>query len=96
MAEDRSSADRIANIMGTDSPPIRTSEDEATHLVRDEEQEKPPTYADVADAEKQEAPKENKGRQFLIWTIINTLATIAIVSAPDSSQRGTDLAGLHK
>lgn len=85
MADERRSADRIASIVGTESPSRRTSEDEATHLVQ--EQEKPPQYADVAEAEKQQPAKEHKGRQFLIWTIVNTLATIAIVSARDLALR---------
>jgi hypothetical protein len=78
MANERSSADRIASIMRTDTPSPRDSQDENAHLVQ--ELEKPPTYADIAEAEQQAPAKDNKGRQFLIWTVINTLATIAIVS----------------
>lgn len=72
--------------MGTETLSPRTSQDETEPLVQEkepeleQEQEKPPQYTDVAQAESQTPPKENKGRQFLIWTVINTLATIAIVS----------------
>ena len=61
--------------MSTDSPPTGSSENEAAPLVGPAEKE-----VEVRDVEKQEsAGNEHKGRQFLVWTVINTLATIAIV-----------------
>lgn len=81
MSDPRTPAERIASIMGDeDSSSSRSSVEESARLIA--EIEEPPAYTiDVEKAQPSEEPaKENKSRQFLIWTAINTLATIAIVS----------------
>jgi hypothetical protein len=72
------------------------SGDESARLILDNE--KPPDYTiDIEKAaDPQEQSQENKGRQFLIWTVINTLATIAIVSSSHDAYRDSHHLGLHE
>ena len=81
----RGSADRVASIMSSNTS-SRSSQDETARLYTSDEL--PPEYS--SDVEKglqtPEPVKDNKGRQFLVWTVINTLATIAIVSSVETGQ----------
>jgi solute carrier family 35, member E3 len=79
MADQRMSLECAAMASDGESSLSRSSHDEGASLVsRDDE---PPQYQDVEKAiEAAPKPKDQKERQFLIWTVVNTLATIGIVS----------------
>jgi hypothetical protein len=95
--EQRRFADRNLRIMETDDKTTELpSGDESARLILDNE--KPPEYTiDIEKAaDPQEQSQENKGRQFLIWTTINTLATIAIVSSSHGLYRNSHRPGLYE
>jgi hypothetical protein len=79
MADQTTSLERVAATSDSDSSLRRSSQSEGSSLVNSDEE--PPQYQDVEKAvEAAPKPKDQKGRQFLIWTVVNTLATIGIVS----------------